>query len=211
MRGRPILTTFIISSIMCTTGFIILLPEEWYMAPIAGMVCGFITVMLVSAVLEFKRRRDNGIDLFATLETDEEKLKAHMLFVMQWGNGGGIKGQLKEFGDIFRNYPQWNLTEWEVFRAWYKEQIDFMCEHRDVFSMTMKNDGTPYEKNKDPLYDPDAPDWAQYDREYYDDDDDDYIDRHPRYDKNDRRFSDALSVGIGFAIGNIIIGGGGSN
>lgn len=175
-----------------------------------GIFCGIASSLCVPAYWEIQRRRDNGIDLFATLETDEEKLKAHMLFVMQWGNGGGIKGQFKELKDIFRNYPQWHLTDWEVFRAWYKDKIDFMCEHPDVFVMTMK-DGSPYEKEKDALYDPAAPDWAQFDRERYDDEDDnddDYIDWHPQYDDKDKRYKDAISIGMGFAIGNTIIGGG---
>lgn len=162
---------------------------------------------LVFAIAEIKRRRENGIDLFAHLETEPCKVKAHMLFIMQYGHHEGIVGALNEFNDIFRNYPQWKLSEWAVFRAWYKNEIDHMVEHPDIYNMTMKSDGTPYDKERDSLYDPNAPDWAQFDRPHHyddcdddeDDDDDDFDEKSPDFKKAAR---DGFMMGIGYGIVN---------
>lgn len=112
--------------------------------------------LMVNCIFGLKWRYDNGIDLFATLETDQEKLKEHMLFIMQYH---GVEENLKELNDIFRNYPQWHLEKWVVFRAWYKAQIDYMIKRPEIYGMKMKGTGEPYSIDKDPLYDPNAPDW----------------------------------------------------
>lgn len=159
---------------------------------VTSIILGLIGGVCVFAFAEIKRRKENGIDLFATLETDPEKVKDHMLFIMQYH---GIEENLKELNDIFRNYPQWELDKWEVFRAWYKEQIDYMVKKPDIYGLTMK-DGSPYDKDKDPLYDPNAPDWEQFDRpRYYDEeDDDDYTDTDNKYRK---AVEDGFYTGIG--------------
>ncbi|MCX4289093.1 MAG: hypothetical protein OSJ46_06275 [Duncaniella sp.] len=132
-----------------------------------------ITFLIIAAVIGIIWRAKNGVDMLATLETDPEKVKEHMLFIMQFGHTEGIKGALNEFNDIFRNYPQWELEKWEVFRAWYKDLIDRALENPEIYNLTMK-DGSEYTKEADPLYDPDALSWEQFDRKrYYDDDDDD--------------------------------------
>lgn len=131
------------------------------------------TLGIIIALKTVKWRMDNGVDLFKSLiETCRKEVKSHMLFIMQYGHHKGIKGALNEFDDIFRNYPQWHLQDWVIFRAWYKDLIDHALKNPEIYVMTMK-DGTPYDKDKDPLYDPEAPDWEQFDRKrYYDDYDD---------------------------------------
>ena len=163
------------------------------------------TFLLIAAIKAFVWRYQNGVDLFATLETDPEKVKARMLFIMQYH---GLEETLKELNDIFRNYPQWELSNWEVFRAWYKAQIDHMLEYPEIYAMTMP-DGTVYTKEDDPLYDPDAPDWEQYDRPRSSDDDDDDDcddDDYDDYGRRSRRSADTYSAtayfnGSGFGIG----------
>lgn len=174
-----------------------------------SIVLGLIVGLSVFAFSEIKRRKENGIDLFATLETDPEKVKDHMLFIMQYH---GIEENLKELNDIFRNYPQWELDKWEVFRAWYKAQIDHMVKKPEIYGLTLKG-GLPYSKEEDPLYDPDAPDWEQFDRPryYYDekeDDDNDYDDDDLSDNKKDSP-SDWIYRGIGFGAVNSIFSGSG--
>ncbi len=165
-------------------------------------ICTPATIAIVMCLRQIKWRHDNGVDLFATLETDEEKLKEHMLFIMQYH---GIEENLKELNTIFRNYPQWNLHNWVVFRAWYKCQVDQMLKHPEIYVLTMKSDGSTYRKEKDSLYDPSAPDWAMFDRDRSDNyDDDDFEDYH----QNDHRSSDCdvNAIGIGFCTANCMSG-----
>ncbi|MDE6072614.1 MAG: hypothetical protein K2G53_08710 [Muribaculaceae bacterium] len=168
----------------------------------------FILFVAVGVVQEYKRRKKLGIDMHAKLEIDPEKVKAAMLYRMQWGGEGGIKETLNQFNENFHNYPQWELHNWEVFRAWYKDQIDQAIKFPEIYELRMK-DGSPYDKDKDPLYDPDAPDWEQFDRPryYYDDDDedDDFSDN-----KKDSA-SDWIYRGIGFGLANSILSGGASS
>ncbi|MDE7396419.1 MAG: hypothetical protein K2M98_01690 [Muribaculum sp.] len=134
---------------------------------------------VIGGIQEYKRRKELGIDLDAKLEDDPEKVKEHMLFIMQFGHREGIVGMFNEFNTIFRNYPQWELQNWDVFRSWYKAQIDHMVARPNIYGMTIKEDGSPYSKEKDPLYDPDAFDWYQFKESHfhnYDDDDDNYYD-----------------------------------
>lgn len=77
-----------------------------------------ITILIIAALRGIVWRVKNGVDIFATLETDPEKVKEKMLFIMQYRHSEGIKGALNEFNDIFRNYPQWEFHKWVVFRAW---------------------------------------------------------------------------------------------
>lgn len=153
-----------------------------------------VTFLLLAAIIGIDRRIEDGVDLLATLETDPEKVKENMLFIMRYGHIKGIKGALEEFNDTFRNYPQWHLQDWEVFRAWYKHEIDHMTEKPAIYQITM-SDGSAYSKEKDPLYDPDAPDWEQFDREHYEDDDgEDNNDETPNVKKS---ASEGFYLGIG--------------
>lgn len=199
---------YIVSSIATLVGFYYfycLNPKIYIQDFLMALTIGFLGIgPLVFAIAEIKRRRENGIDLFAHLETEPCKVKAHMLFIMQYGHHEGIVGAFNEFNDIFRNYPQWKLSEWEVFRAWYKNKIDHMGKYPDIYDMTMKSDGTPYDKERDSLYDPNAPDWAQFDRpHYYDDDDaDDFDEKSPDFKKAAK---DGFMMGIGYGIVNDIL------
>lgn len=118
-----------------------------------SIVLGLIGGICVFAFSKIKYRKENGIDLFATLETEPEKVKERMLFIMQYH---GIEENLKELNEIFRNYPQWELHKWDLFRAWYKDQIDYMVKKPEIYGLTLKG-GLPYKKENDPLYDPEAP------------------------------------------------------
>lgn len=147
----------------------------------------------------------------------EESVKTHMLFVMQYGHAGGIEGALYEFNETFKCFPQWKLHEWEVFRAWYKHEIDHMVQRPEIYGLKMKS-GKPYSPEADPLYDPEAPDWEQFDRDrtydYLDDDEDD-DDEDDYGDYDDRRkkktfgqtMKDGFFFGVGFGIGNNLVGG----
>ena len=178
----------------------------------------FILFVAVGVVQEIKRRKELDIDIFAKLETDPEKVKAAMLYRMQWGGEGGIKETLNQFNENFHNYPQWELQKWEVFRAWYKEQIDCAIRFPETFTLTMK-DGSPYDKDKDPLYDPDAPDWELFDRphddsEYFYDEDEEEEDDDDFDDFSDNKkdsASDWIYRGIGFGLANSILSGGASS
>lgn len=166
-----------------------------------------ITFLIIAAVMGIIWRAKNGVDLLATLETDPEKVKEHMLYIMQYRHTGGIVGALNEFNDIFRNYPQWELENWEVFRAWYKNLIDHALENPEIYNLTMK-DGSEYSKETDPLYDHDAPDWEQFDRKrYYDDDDDDDDDDNNDTPDLKKAAKDGFMMGIGFGLANTIING----
>ena len=200
---------YILSSVATFVGFYYfyhLDPKIYIQDFLMALMIGFLGIgPLVFAVAEIKRRHENGIDLFAYLETDPMKVKKHMLFIMQYGHHEGIVGALNEFNDIFRNYPQWKLTEWEAFRAWYKKEIDHMLKYPDIYNLTMKSDGRPYCKEDDNLYDADAPDWEQFERPHYYDDDEDDIDD----DDFDEKAPDLKTaakegflMGIGFGIVN---------
>ncbi|MBD5281601.1 MAG: hypothetical protein HDS33_01065 [Bacteroides sp.] len=139
-----------------------------FLGAIVGALAFVFVVLLIGAFREIKRRADNGIDLTATLETDPEAVKSRMWVVMQFGHEDGIKGALMEFNGIFRNYPQWELENWDMFRAWYKDMIDHALAHPDIYTLTDKSDGGPYSKMRDPLYDPKAPDWEQFASPEYD-------------------------------------------
>ena len=209
-------SVYILSTCIITAFLYKVDPSSPFEAFFAACFVSVGPALIVLCIYQLKWRHDNGVDLFATLETDKRKLKKHMLFIMQYH---GIEENLKELNDIFRNYPQWELHKWEVFRAWYKAQIDHMVLHPDIYGLSLN--GEPYKKENDPLYDPSAPDWALYDRDhYYDDDDDDFDDDDDEdYGKEDKKnkFSDAFAIGMGIGIvnsltcGSVFGGGSGGN
>lgn len=206
---KKILTwsVFIVSTCIFTVYFYNLDPSTPFQAFFTACFVSGALALIVPCIYQIKWRKDNGVDLFATLETDEEKLKEHMLFIMQYH---GVEENLKELNEIFRNYPQWHLADWEVFRSWYKAQIDHMMKYPEIYGLTMNGTGEPYSKEKDRLYDPEAPDWEQYDISRCDDDDDDsddYDDEDSGNDDKKSKVSDALSVGMGIGIVNGLTGG----
>lgn len=179
---------------------------EWYERIPVAIMLGFILGITVIVYAGIRRRLENGIDLFATLKSDPEKVKADMLFIMQYGHRDGISAALDEFNDIFRNYPQWRLQDWVVFRAWYKDLVDHALKYPDIYILGTKH-GDPYDKENDLLYDPDAPDWAQFDRKHYydDDDDDDFDDEDDNpeedYDIGQKKIKESASEGFYLGVG----------
>ena len=136
-----------------------------------------------------------------------EELQQTMLFKMQYMQG--LERTISELNEIFKANRELRLTRWIVFRAWYKAQIDHMLQYPDIYHLSV--DGDPYNKDEDPLYDPDAPDWEQYDRPHYDEEDDeeddeDDFDDYYNGDKKSK-VSDALAVGMGIGIVNGLTGG----
>ena len=140
-----------------------------------GLFGGSVIFLFVVFVYALFKGKDNCSEneTLSTLipETDPEKVKARMLFIMQFGQHEGVKVALNEVNDIFNKYPQWELENWEVFRAWYKSLIDYALEHPDIFTLTSKINGGEYSTEADPLYDPNAPDWEQFDRPLDEDED----------------------------------------
>lgn len=214
MKKKLTWCVFIVSTCILTVYLYNLDPTTPIQAFFTACFISGALALIVPCIYQIKWRHDNGVDLFATLETDEEKLKEHMLFIMQYH---GVEENLKELSDIFRNYPQWELQKWEVFRAWYKDQIDHMEKFPEIYNLTMKSDGSPYSKDKDPLYDPEAPDWALFDRvrNYEDEEDDDKEDNDDDfedYGNTDKKIDvgSAIAFGIGLGAG-LGIGGGDSS
>lgn len=193
----------IVSSIISGVILAIFIPdggsgEKIIGALVGGPTFGFICLLIYLTILDTKRRRKLGIPLSASLESDPEVVKANMLFVMQFGNGGGIVGQLKEFNETFRCYPEWELEKWEVFQAWYKHQFDHMCQYPEIYGLRFK-DGSPYDKEKDPLYNPDAPDWEQFDKiDYSEEEDDPYANSRKSLGED---AADGLAMGVGLGAG----------
>lgn len=193
-----------------TVYLIILFILRYFYGPITVGMCFLALFILIvisiigSLIMYMISLAKEGIDPLITRETDPNVLKDRMLIIMRNARFGGIKGKLEELNEIFRNYPRWELEKWVVFRAWYKDLVDHAIEHPDIYTMRMK-DGSEYSKETDPLYDPDAPDWKQYDRDYYfDDDDDDFNDTD---DKSNLRKSaeDGFYTGIGLGVTDNIL------
>lgn len=134
-------SVYILSTCIITAFLYKVDPSSPFEAFFAACFVSVGPALIVLCIYQLKWRHDNGVDLFATLETDKRKLKKHMLFIMQYH---GIEENLKELNDIFRNYPQWELHKWEVFRAWYKAQIDHMVLHPDIYGLSLN--GEPYKK-----------------------------------------------------------------
>lgn len=132
---------------------------------IVGALIGFLIYLILKfpilLYLEYRRRIENELPLDEILETNPDVVKGRMLELMYYGHPNGDDAMLDEFNKIFRYYPQWNLDEWDFFRAWYKDFIDFVLSRPDLITIT-KNGGQEYVKEEDSLYDPDAPDWEPY-------------------------------------------------
>ena len=145
------------------------------------------TLLIIACVRNIIWRIENGVDVFATLETKEEDVKRRMLFIMLGRHTGGIAEAFDELNAIFRNYPQWNLSGWDVFRSWYKENIDYMVKYEYFYGLKDKTTGEPYIKENDPLYDLNAKDWEElkylastydiynHNENEYKDDNDEYV------------------------------------
>lgn len=120
--------------------------------------------------LSYKSLRETVVFLQGKRKEKEEQ-------ILVWFQFRSFSDTMKELEQMFRQNKHLKLHRSKVFRAWYKHQIDYMAERPDIYRLSM-SDGTPYDKNLDPYYDTNAPDWEQYDRRSYSDtpDSDDYAD-----------------------------------
>lgn len=130
--------------------------------------------------------------LVAYYQEKRREKEEHMLFIMQWNPFGEA---LSEIDKMFRKNKELKLHRYKAFRAWYKYNIDFMLTKPDIYNLSFKGSHSPYCKEDDPMYDPNAPDWEIYDREH-DSSDDDFQD-----DDNLGERSKGLSEGDAFALG----------
>lgn len=179
-----------------------------------GIIFSFINflgiVFMLALYKEYRRRKDNGIPLTAVLETDHKGVKARMMVVMKHGHEHGIQGALDEFNEIFRNYPDWRLQDWDAFRSWYKYTIDHALANPDTHTLSTA-DGSPYSTETDGMYDPEARDWAEFDPHIYDDIDFDYIGEDYELYKERQRpnlkkaAKDGFLMGVGLGIMNAIL------
>lgn len=71
---------------------------------------------------------------------------------------------IKNIKRLFDENRHLKLHRNRAFRAWYKHEIDFMLEHPDIYHLSLAG-GYEYRKEDDPMYDRNAPDWEQFDRE----------------------------------------------
>lgn len=121
--------------------------------------------------------------------------EAVMMVIMRYSS---FMEALVEIQKIFiRNKPL-KLHRSKAFRAWYKNKIDFMLQHPDICHLTMKEDGSPYDKEKDDLYDPNALDWELFDEpRYYDDDD--------KIDCVEDAAAEGFMMGVGMGVADDIL------
>lgn len=182
---------------------------------ILGSIIVFMFFLLIK---EFRRRWELGIPLWASLNKTKEQVQRHLLFLFQHGHYKGIHALIDELNYTCRCYPEYELTEWIVFKSWYKDLVDHALSHPDIYTLKAKG-GEPYYKEDDPLYDPNAPDWYEnYAPKRYDDDEDDVV--YIRRDKVEEMLEQrkngksssggAFLMGDGFCVGQTSFGDGGS-
>ena len=87
--------------------------------------------------------------------------RAFLFFFMKCGSEEGTNGVFKIFNELSEKHPERKFSSWIVFKAWYKDVIDFAESHPSAISITLNN-GKPYNKFDDPMYDPNAPDWDDF-------------------------------------------------
>lgn len=127
--------------------------------------------------LSYKSLRETVVYLQGKRKEKEEQM-------LVWFQFRSFSDTMKEIEPLFRQNKHLKLHRSKIFRAWYKHQIDYMTEHPDIYRLSMNN-GSPYDKDSDPYYDNNAPDWKQFDRRNYRDNDDyhDYTDSGPNIRK----------------------------
>lgn len=151
------------------------------------------------------------------LQIKRQAKEREMLWIMQHLP---FNEAVNELNRIFRENKQLKLKRYKAFRAWYKSEIDFFLSRPEDFPLTL--DDGPYDKNNDPYYHPNAPDWALYDLDRSEDDfseddewDDESDDECDLEDDNDifgienktkKRMTDALYFGIGMGIADGLFG-----
>ncbi len=123
-------------------------------------ICGTLaTLLLIVIIMGISWRVQNGVDVWATLISDENLVKEKMLIAMRYRT---TQEAMDELSVYFRNYPQWPLEEWEVFRAWYKYTIDKALKFPQYPHLRWDRMDETYTTKFDGYYDPEAPDWELY-------------------------------------------------
>lgn len=212
MNLKKIVWAILIFAAWCVV-FSFFIPEVEFVV-FFSVLASIVSASIVVCIKELHRRWQLGIPLLEKLDQTKEQVQNHLLFRFQYGHYKGIKGLIEELNYTFRCYPEYELTDWIVFRSWYKDLVDHALAHPDIYTLTV-NGGEPYRPEDDNLYDPNAPAWSEYalKREYDDDDDDesedDLLDWDPfaKEKEESKRWSDAISIGYGFALGNTLFGG----
>ena len=84
--------------------------------------------------------------------------------MLVWRQFCSFNDAMKDIKRIFDENKHLKLHRCKIFRAWYKHEIDYMLEHPEIYHLSLAG-GFEYRKEDDPMYDPNAPDWEQYDSE----------------------------------------------
>lgn len=155
--------------------------------------------VLAYIVYKFVRYWKYGIEDPDLIEYISEKEKGKMLIKMQWDNLDGVYRVLEYVLPTINKYPECNFQDWDAFKAWYKETVDNHSSLVELYYRTHVDADFVYCKENDPLYDPDAPDWEQFDRDHSHDFDPtlDYTDYSLGYNKKRRAAEDGFFTGIG--------------
>lgn len=159
----------------------------------------------------YKSLRETVLFLQGKRKAKEEQ----MLFWMQYCS---FPDAMRDIEQLFRQNKHLKLHRYKAFRAWYKYHKDWEKKDLEFYAKLLANGMTTHEE--DPYYDPNAPDWAQFDRPHYYDDDDadeDYDDYdgddedYDDYDEDDfdekspdfkKAARDGFMMGIGYGIVN---------
>lgn len=156
---------------------------------------------------KFSYKSLRGTVLF--LQGKRKEKEEQMLFWMQYRS---FPDAMRAIEQLFRQNKHLKLHRYRAFRAWYKYHKDWEKNNPEFYAKLLANGMTPHEE--DPYYDPNAPDWAQFDRpHYYDncDDDDDYDDDYDDDDYDDydddsrssrlrKAAEDGLMMGVGLGV-----------
>lgn len=109
------------------------------------------------------------------IQRSRKEKEMEMLFIMQHLP---FPDAMRDIEKTFQLNSHLKLHRSKIFRAWYKHHK--LWEKKDpCFYQKLLDAGmTPHEL--DPYFDPNAPDWEQFDiRHCYDDDEEDYYDDDP--------------------------------
>lgn len=150
--------------------------------------------------LSYKSLRETVVYLQGKRKEKEEE----MLFKMRYLP---FPDAMRDIEQIFRQNKHLKLHRSKIFRAWYKHHKLWEKKDPEFYQKLLDAGMTPHEL--DPYFDPNAPDWEQFDtRPHYDDDDyddndnDDYNNNTPNLRK---AAEEGFFMGIGFGAANSII------
>lgn len=135
----------------------------------------------------------------AYLQKKREEKEQEMLFIMQYHS---YPTAIQEIKQIFRKNKHLKLHRSKIFRAWYKHYKLREKADPELYRQLLYAGMTPLEL--DPYFDPNAPEWEQFDtRPRYDDDNDYYFgDNTPNLRK---AAEEGFFMGIGLGLANRFI------